>query len=135
MPRAEAIKPIVVKGKPVNKANNTDLLLNNPLISGINNIKVIIKKEPQLSLVVRFSKPKKVQVIKLLSNSEVETPWKPIKLVKLEHQPPPKSSIPLWPLTPLTSLNKHGLEDYIVPSPETPACQPRGPTKRTRKFT
>ena len=36
----------MVKGELVNKANNMDLLLNNLLISGINNIKVIIKKEP-----------------------------------------------------------------------------------------
>jgi hypothetical protein len=32
-------------------------------------------------------------------------------------------------------LNKHGLKDRIVPSPETPARQPYGPPKRTRKFT
>jgi hypothetical protein len=36
----------MVKGELVNKANNMDLLLNNLLISDINNIKVIIKKEP-----------------------------------------------------------------------------------------
>jgi hypothetical protein len=36
----------MVKGELVNKANNMDLLLNNLLISSINNIKVIIKKEP-----------------------------------------------------------------------------------------
>ena len=46
MPRAEVIKPIVVKKEPVNKANNMNLLLNNPLINDINNIKVIIKKKP-----------------------------------------------------------------------------------------
>jgi hypothetical protein len=74
IPRAEAMEPIVVKEEPVNKANNTDLPLNNPLISGINNAKVIIKKEPQLSSVIQFSKLKKVQVIKLSSNSEVKTP-------------------------------------------------------------
>jgi hypothetical protein len=46
MPRAEAMEPIIVKGELVNKANNTDLLLNNLLINNINNIKVIIKKKP-----------------------------------------------------------------------------------------
>jgi hypothetical protein len=46
MLRAEVIKLIIVKGELVNKANNIDLLLNNLLVSGINNIKVIIKKEP-----------------------------------------------------------------------------------------
>jgi hypothetical protein len=44
--RAEVIEPIVVKGELVDKANDIDLLLNNLLISGINNIKVIIKKKP-----------------------------------------------------------------------------------------
>ena len=44
--RAKVIEPIVVKGELVNKANNMDLLLNNLLISNINNIKVIIKKKP-----------------------------------------------------------------------------------------
>ena len=62
--RAKAIEPmeLKVKGEPVayNKANKADLPLNNLSISGVNSIRVIIKKEPQLSLVVRFSKPKKV---------------------------------------------------------------------------
>jgi hypothetical protein len=52
MPRAKVIEPIIVKGELVNKANNTDLLLNNLLVNSINNIKVIIKKEPQLSSIV-----------------------------------------------------------------------------------
>ena len=46
MPRAKVIEPIIVKGEPVNKANNMDLLFNNLLINSINNTKVIIKKEP-----------------------------------------------------------------------------------------
>jgi hypothetical protein len=46
MPRAKVIEPIIVKRELVNKANNINLLLNNLLISDINNIKVIIKKEP-----------------------------------------------------------------------------------------
>jgi 6-phosphogluconate dehydrogenase (decarboxylating) len=58
--RAKVIEP-KVKGEPVvepvadnkvNKANKVDLLLNSLLINGINNIKVIIKKKPQLSLVI-----------------------------------------------------------------------------------
>ena len=50
--------------------------LNNLLISGVDSVGVIIKKEPQLSLAVRFSKPKKVQVVDLVSSDEeVETPW------------------------------------------------------------
>jgi hypothetical protein len=44
--RAEAIKPIVVKGELVDKANNIDLLLNNLLVGGIDNAKVIVKKKP-----------------------------------------------------------------------------------------
>jgi hypothetical protein len=71
IPRAKVMEPIEpkVKGKPVvelmadnkvDKANKIDLPLNSLLVNGINNIKVIIKKEPQLSLVIRFSKPKKV---------------------------------------------------------------------------
>jgi hypothetical protein len=36
----------MVKEELVDKVNDIDLLLNNLLISGINNIKVIIKKEP-----------------------------------------------------------------------------------------
>jgi hypothetical protein len=60
MPRAEVIELIIVKKELVNKVNNMDLLFNNLLINSINNIKVIIKKKPQLSLVVRFSKLKKV---------------------------------------------------------------------------
>ena len=57
----EPIEP-KVKGEPVahNKANKADLPLNNLLVGDINSIGVIIKKEPQLSLVVRFSKLKKV---------------------------------------------------------------------------
>jgi hypothetical protein len=37
-----------VKGEPVayNKANEADLPLNNLLVSSVNSIKVIIKKEP-----------------------------------------------------------------------------------------
>jgi hypothetical protein len=35
----------VVKGELVNKANNMDLPFNNLLVSGINNAKVIVKKE------------------------------------------------------------------------------------------
>ena len=37
-----------VKGEPVayNKANKADLPLNNLLVSGVNSIRVIIKKEP-----------------------------------------------------------------------------------------
>jgi hypothetical protein len=97
-------------------------------------------------LVVRFSKPKKVQVIDQVidlvsSDEEVKTPrhealWVPIPSVKSEHQSPPpsKTSTPPQPSTPLT-LNKRGLKDRTVPSPETPARQPRGPPKRTRKFT
>jgi hypothetical protein len=46
MLRAEVIELIVVKEELVNKANNMDLLLNNLLVSGINNAKVIIKKKP-----------------------------------------------------------------------------------------
>jgi hypothetical protein len=46
VPRAEVIKPIIVKGELVDKVNNMDLLLNNLLVSSINNIKVIVKKEP-----------------------------------------------------------------------------------------
>jgi hypothetical protein len=46
VPRAKVIELIIVKGELVNKANNMDLLLNNLLVSGINNVKVIIKKEP-----------------------------------------------------------------------------------------
>ena len=64
----ELIEP-KVKGEPVvepvadnkvNKANKVDLPLNSLLVNNINNTKVIIKKEPQLSLVIRFSKLKKV---------------------------------------------------------------------------
>jgi 6-phosphogluconate dehydrogenase (decarboxylating) len=57
----ELIEP-KVKGEPVayNKANEADLPLNNLLIGGVDSIEVIIKKEPQLSLAVRFSKLKKV---------------------------------------------------------------------------
>ena len=57
IPRAKVIEPIEpkVKGEPVvelvaddkvNKANKVDLLLNSLLVNSINNIKVIIKKEP-----------------------------------------------------------------------------------------
>jgi hypothetical protein len=46
VPRAEVIKPIIVKGELVDKVNNMDLLLNNLLVNSINNIKVIVKKEP-----------------------------------------------------------------------------------------
>jgi hypothetical protein len=46
MPRAKVIKLIIIKKELVNKANNMDLLLNNLLVNNINNIKVIIKKEP-----------------------------------------------------------------------------------------
>ena len=56
MPRAKAIELIELKVKgelvannKVNKANKVDLLLDNLLVSSINNIKVIIKKEPRLS--------------------------------------------------------------------------------------
>jgi hypothetical protein len=78
--RAKAIEPIEpkVKGEPVahNKADEADLPLNDLLVGGINSIGVIIKKEPQLSSVVQFSKPKKVQVINLVSSDEeVETLW------------------------------------------------------------
>ena len=48
--------------------------------------------------------------------------------------PPPKTSTPLQPSTPLTS-NKRSLKDRIVPLPETLARQPHRPPKRTRKFT
>ena len=66
--RAKVIEPKVkgelvvepVADDEVDKANKVDLLLDSLLVNGINNIKVIIKKEPQLSLVIRFSKPKKV---------------------------------------------------------------------------
>jgi hypothetical protein len=48
--RAKAIELIEpkVKGEPVayNKANEADLLLNNLLVSSVNSIGVIIKKEP-----------------------------------------------------------------------------------------
>jgi hypothetical protein len=40
------MEPIVVKGELVDKANNMDLLLNNLLVGGIDNVKVIVKKEP-----------------------------------------------------------------------------------------
>jgi 6-phosphogluconate dehydrogenase (decarboxylating) len=58
--RAKVIEPKVkgelvvepVADNKVNKANKVDLLLNSLLINGINNIKVIIKKKPQLSLVI-----------------------------------------------------------------------------------
>jgi hypothetical protein len=71
IPRAKVIEPMEpkVKGEPVvepvaddevDKANEVDLPLNSLLVDGIDNIKVIIKKEPQLSLAIRFSKPKKV---------------------------------------------------------------------------
>jgi hypothetical protein len=58
--RAKVIEP-KVKGEPVvkpvadnkvNKANKVNLLLNNLLVNSINNTKVIIKKKPQLSLVI-----------------------------------------------------------------------------------
>jgi hypothetical protein len=42
----------VVKEELVDKANDMDLLLNNLLINSINNIKIIIKKKPQLSLII-----------------------------------------------------------------------------------
>jgi hypothetical protein len=77
--RAKAIEP-KLKGElmadnKVNKANEVDLPLNNLLVGGVNNIKIIIKTETQLSLAIRFSKPKMVQVIDLLSSNkeEVET--------------------------------------------------------------
>ena len=67
MPRAKAIELIELKVKgelvannKVNKANKVDLLLNNLLVNSINNTKVIIKKKPRLSLVIQFSKLKKV---------------------------------------------------------------------------
>jgi hypothetical protein len=48
--RAKAMEPMEpkVKGEPVayNKANEADLLLNNLLVSSINSVGVIIKKEP-----------------------------------------------------------------------------------------
>jgi hypothetical protein len=48
--RAKVIEPIKpkVKGEPVayNKANEADLPLNNLLVSSINSVRVIIKKEP-----------------------------------------------------------------------------------------
>jgi hypothetical protein len=83
IPRAKVIElmELKVKGElvvdnEVNKANEVDLPLDNLLVGSINNIKVIVKKEPRLSLVIRFSKPKKVQVINLLlSNEEVEAKW------------------------------------------------------------
>jgi len=157
MPRAKAMEstePKVeeepVANAEVSKANEVDLPLDNLSVGRIDNTNAIIKKEPQLSSAIRFSKPKKVQVIDLLSSDEeVETPWHkapwiPVPSVKPEHQSPPlpppppppplKTSTPPRPSTPLTS-NKRGLEDRTVPSPETPARQPRGPTKRTRKFT
>jgi len=65
-----------VANNKVNKANEVDLPLNNLSVSGINNIKIIIKTKPQLSSAIRFSKPKIVQVINLLSSDkeEVKTP-------------------------------------------------------------
>lgn len=138
MSRAKAMELMEpkVKGEPV-----MDSELNDLLVGGVNNTMVIVKKELQLSSAIRFSKPKIVQVVDLLSSDEeVETEWHkakwiPIPSVKSEHQsPPPKTSTPPQPSTPLTS-NKRGLEDRTVPSPETPARQPRGPGKRTRKFT
>jgi hypothetical protein len=67
IPRAKVIElmELKVKGElvvdnEVNKANEVDLPLDNLLVGSINNIKVIVKKEPRLSLVIRFSKPKKV---------------------------------------------------------------------------
>jgi len=44
----------------VNKANKVDLPLNSLSVNSINNTKVIIKKKPRLSLVIQFSKLKKV---------------------------------------------------------------------------
>ena len=59
MPRAKAIELIELKVKgelvannKVNKANKVDLPLDNLSISSINNTKVIIKKEPRLSLAI-----------------------------------------------------------------------------------
>ena len=57
IPRAKVIEPIELKVKgelvvepvaddKVNKANKVDLPLNSLLVNSINNIKVIIKKEP-----------------------------------------------------------------------------------------
>ena len=83
MPRAKAMEstePKVeeepVANAEVNKANEVDLPLDNLSVGRIDNTNAIIKKEPQLSSAIRFSKPKKVQVIDLLSSDEeVETPW------------------------------------------------------------
>jgi hypothetical protein len=54
--RAKAIEPKLkeelVADNKVNKANKVDLLLNNLLISGVNNTKIIIKMETQLLLAI-----------------------------------------------------------------------------------
>ena len=77
MPRAKAIELMEskVKGElvaddEVNKADEVDLPLDNLSVGSIDNIKVIVKKEPRLSSAIRFSKLKKVQVIDLLSSDE-----------------------------------------------------------------
>jgi len=54
--RAKAIEPKLkgelVADNKVNKANKVDLPLNNLLISGVNNTKIIIKTETQLLLAI-----------------------------------------------------------------------------------
>jgi hypothetical protein len=116
IPRAKVMEPMEpkVKGEPVvepvadnevDKANEVDLPLDSLSVDGIDNTKVIIKKEPQLSSAIRFSKPKKVQVVDLVSSDEEvewhKAPWNPIPSVKSEHQspPPPKTSTPPRPST------------------------------------
>jgi hypothetical protein len=67
MPRVKVIESIELKVKKepvintkVNKINKIDLLLDNLSIDKIDNINIIIKKELQLSSVIRFFKLKKV---------------------------------------------------------------------------